>query len=38
MTSGFRNALFAAVGFLAVAAFAAVRLPRIAGLGTGVRA
>jgi EmrB/QacA subfamily drug resistance transporter len=37
VTEGFRNALFTAVGFLAVAAFAAVRLPRIAGLGTGVR-
>lgn len=37
VTAGFRNALFAAVGFLVVAAFAAVRLPRLAGLGGGVR-
>lgn len=37
ITSGFRHALFAAVGFLTVAAFAAARLPRIAGLGGGVR-
>jgi EmrB/QacA subfamily drug resistance transporter len=37
VTGGFRSALFAAVGFLAVAALAAVRLPRISGLGGGAR-
>lgn len=34
VSAGFRNAMFAAVGFLAVAAFAAARLPRLTGLGT----
>jgi hypothetical protein len=37
VTGGFRHALFAAAGFLAVAALAAVRLPRIPGLGAGVK-
>jgi EmrB/QacA subfamily drug resistance transporter len=37
VTGGFRHALFAAAGFLAVAALAAMRLPRIPGLGAGVK-
>jgi hypothetical protein len=37
VTAGFRHALLAAAGFLVIAAFAAVRLPRIVGAGTGAR-
>lgn len=37
VTAGFRHALLAAAGFLVLAAFAAVRLPRIVGVGAGAR-